>query len=606
MKSIAWLFSLLPFISLGQVTTDIRNGTLNGWEQFPEKRILTDSGFTLPLSATLLYYEARPHDILINEIMADPSPPVYLPEFEYLELYNRSASLISIENWTLEVGTRKYLLSGQMPPDDYLIITYTEAVGQFTSYGQVKGLFSSVTALANTGQTLILKDQYGDIIDAVSYEENWYNDPFKRQGGWSLERIDQENYCAGRENWTDAESVEGGTPGEENSVKNIIPDFEAPFVKGVQIISEKEIRILFNENISRDFFYEENPFSISGSINQIIKFTPSLPFYNSCVLELKDPLFHGKVYELLISDNLRDCLGNKRSEPLIVMFGKPVSPAFTDIIITEVLYSPYPGCPEFIEIYCNSNELIDLSELIIGVDYGPGSETRKEYIVTEPQLFFPGDYLALTTNPERLKDYYDILVPESLYLMKNMPLLRNDGGCIELTTRSLQLIDKYCYSKNDQYPLLNSDYGVSFERMFIDRNPGYNCQWHSASSVAGFATPGYKNSQSLSLEIFSETLSIDPRTFTPDNDGTDDVTVITYHLNTEGFTGNIMIFNAAGILVKHLARNELLGFTGNFIWDGRDESGQVCSTGIYLVLFDAFNLKGAKIREKSTVLLVRR
>ena len=557
-------------------------------------------------SAKFLYYEAISYDILINEIMADPSPPVYLPEYEYLELYNRTQYPVPIENWSLEVGIKEYLLSGQIPPNGYLIITNDGAVELFNSYGNVAGLFTSVTALANSGNTIILKDRYGEIIDAVAYEESWYTDDFKRQGGWSLERIDPENVCAGMTNWSDAVSMTGGTPGSENSVRNVNRDFQPPFVKGVQIVSDREIRILFNESIAKDYFFEGNPFSIADGLNQVIRITPSLPFYNSCLIELMDPMYQGKVYGLLMREDFRDCAGNYGSHPWLVRFGMPVPPGFTDIIITEVLYSPYPGCPEFIEIYCNSDELLDLSGLILGINYGSGSETKREYVVNEQQLFFPGEYLALTTNPDKLENYYDILYPERLYLMKNMPSLRNEGGCIELTDRSFQLIDKYCYSKNDQFPLLNSDQGVSLERMNIDRNPGFLSHWHSASSVAGFGTPGYKNSQLLNPEVFPETISINPGTFTPDNDGYEDVAIISYHVHEEGYTGNIQIFNASGRQVKHIARNELLGITGSFVWDGRDESGQLSRTGIYLVYFDAFNLKGGRIRKKATVLLVRK
>ena len=205
-----------------------------------------------------------------------------------------------------------------------------------------------------------------------------------------------------------------------------------------------------------------------------------------------------------------------------------------------------------------------------------------------------------------LSDFYHIPAPGCLFTVKKMPSLRDAGGCIELCDRSLQLIDRYCYSKNQHYPLLNDDHGVSLERMDLNSLPGYLGTWHSASSLSGFATPGYANSQSVNELPDEESFRIDPGLFTPDNDGTDDVAVISFITGEQGFTGNVLIFDATGRCERFLARNELLGPEGQFIWDGTDDNGQLSSTGIYLVFFDAFNLKGERIRKKGTVLLVRK
>lgn len=553
-----------------------------------------------------ILYKAKPYDILFTEIMADPLPEVLLPGNEYLELFNRTGYKISIEGWTLEAGTKSYTLAGIVQPDSYLIITYSGAKELFIGYGEVLGLFSSTSTLTNTGLTLILKDNHGEIIDAVEYSDSWYRDEFKGMGGWSLERIDVSNVCTGFENWIASVSHAGGTPGRVNSVSAPNPDLELPYVSGVQIVSGNSINIIFNESVRREFFYGESPFKITGSSNSITGIYPALPFYDACRIELRDSIMEGQTYEMMANENFSDCSGNKYIQALKIRFGIPVLPQFTDIILTEVLYSPYPGCPEFIEIYSNSDQILDLSGLIIGLDYNDGMPVKREYLINNQQLLFPGDYLVLVSDPKALKNFYHIRFPERLFTMKNLPSLRNEGGCIELSDRSFQIIDLYCYSKNDHYSLLDSDAGVSLERMNIDRRPGYESSWHSASSVSGFATPGYENSQALSLINSDESLSIEPGTFTPDNDGKDDVVVISYKLKEEGYTGNIIIFNASGLRVINLAMNESLGFGGSFVWDGKNFSGIKCQTGIYLVYFDAFNLKGKRIRKKKTVLLVNR
>lgn len=599
MKSIICLFSGWLFISLAFNLFKIHNSlitTLNGF-WFKENE---DAFHEIQNT------EVEPYEIVINEIMADPSPSVYLPEFEYLELFNKSLHPVDLKGWTLEAGTRIYNLSGTIDPADFIILTYIPAVDVFREYGNVLGIFTSSVALNNNGQLLILKNGNNEIIDAVLYEDKWYDEPFKAQGGWSLERIDPDNICSGKENWKVSESLSGGSPGKINSVYTSNPDIYPPYIKGIEILGEKEIIVHFNESIDRNFFNSLIPFKIISGENRIVRITPSLPFYNSCIIEFQSVLEGGKIYKLTLGDKFCDCAGNHPDIELSISFGRPLKPGCTDIILTEVLFAPFPGCPEFIEIYNNTDSLLNLSDIVIGIsnDNNP-KEIKREYLVNEMSLFFPHEYLVITTQPELLENYYEIKFPERLFQMKKMPALKDAGGCIELTDRSLQLLDRFCYSVQNHYSLLNDYHGVSLERINIDKSPGFLSKWHSASSNAGFATPGYKNSQDYNYLHHEKLLNIEPELFTPDNDGKDDIVVISYFISEEGYTGNVIVFDAYGRQIKHLAQNELLGVSGFFIWDGTNDLGQLNTTGLYLIYFEAFNLKGNRLREKQTVILIR-
>jgi len=100
-------------------------------------------------------------------------------------------------------------------------------------------------------------------------------------------------------------------------------------------------------------------------------------------------------------------------------------------------------------------------------------------------------------------------------------------------------------------------------------------------------------------------MEIIPEIFSPNNDGKDDILEIHFSLEKEGFVGTVAIFDPSGRLVSFLGKNEILGTSGMFLWDGRDDLGNICGTGLYLVYAELWNLKGEKERFKKAAVLVR-
>ena len=48
---------------------------------------------------------------------------------------------------------------------------------------------------------LVAAAKTGKIINAISYTDKWYNDDNKSEGGWSIERVNPNLYCEGKNNW---------------------------------------------------------------------------------------------------------------------------------------------------------------------------------------------------------------------------------------------------------------------------------------------------------------------------------------------------------------------------------------------------------------------
>ena len=161
---------------------------------------------------------AMPNDIIITEIFADPSPSVGLPEVEFLEIYNRSTNPFNVNGWKITDGSSTGTLgSFILLPSQYLILAPQSAASLFNPYGNVLGLAIFPT-LNNSGDAMTLLDPGGAVINAVHYYSTWYGDVDKQGGGYSLERIDPEDFCLESENWIASNNPTGGTPGTQNSV----------------------------------------------------------------------------------------------------------------------------------------------------------------------------------------------------------------------------------------------------------------------------------------------------------------------------------------------------------------------------------------------------
>jgi hypothetical protein len=148
--------------------------------------------------------------------------------------------------------------------------------------------------------------------------------------------------------------------------------------------------------------------------------------------------------------------------------------------------------------------------------------------------------------------------------------------------------------------------GVSLERIHPDRSSADRTAWHSASSTSGFATPALRNSQFTPGNSRIHNIEVEPAIFSPDNDGIDDVTNISYHFQTPGYMATILIFDAGGRVVRTLVSNELLGSAGSFSWDGLTDDRQKANLGIYIVYFEVFDQSGRVEKAKMTVVLAGR
>lgn len=545
------------------------------------------------------------YDVVIDEIMTDPTPVVSLPTNEWIELKNTTSSPINLLNWRIGDATGQ---SGPMPnfillPDSFVIVCTGSAVAAMSSFGNVISV-TSFPSLDNDGDQLFLKAANGKIIHAVNYTSAWYQNEVKKDGGWTLEMIDTKSPCAGSTNWKASTNTIGGSPGKKNSVDAINNDATAPQLKRAYTIDNSTIILVFDEPLDSLSGATLSNYMVDGGLSFTSAITVS-PLFNLVQLKTSSPLTANTVYTITAS-NVKDCKGNTIGNVNKVKVGLPVDPVAGEWIINEVLFNPRSNAFDYVEFYNNSNKIFDASKLYIANRNSSGVVSSIKVLSAVPYYIFPGDYMVETEEADNLAIQYLVKNPDNVLLITSPPSFPDNEGDVVLLNFQGTVIDEVKYKDDWHFKLIDNAEGVSLERIDPSSPSQDATNWHSAASTAGYGTPTYKNSQYKQTGVIDATITITPKIFSPDNDGRDDITTIQYQLAEPGYVANITIFDAAGRPVRNLVRNGTLALTGYWNWDGLDDKGNKLAIGTYIIFTELFNLQGKKKQFKNTVVVARK
>ncbi len=557
------------------------------------------------LSAPFVYYEAMPFDVVINEIMADPNPAIGIPEYEYLELANLTDYNIDLAGWTLSIGnTVKEFENAWLPAGDYLILAKHDAEAELSTFGNFYG-FSSL-ALTNSGQELILRNGNGQLMSYVKYDNSWYDDPEKEEGGWSLEQINPYNPCETMSNWQASRDLRGGTPGKENSVFDLA--FYYPEISGVSVINNRTSELFFDQVMDSLSLVNSSAYEIDQGMGEPQSVYVSSDNNASVILVYEDELKTGRIYELLIKDTLFNCAGNELIGSS-TQLGLPAKVEKNDIVINEILFNPLGEGVDYLEIYNRSDKILDLQELSLSSireSYPNPPDTNTTRLSLKNHLFFPGKYLLLSEDPEKVKAQYFTSNPDAFLEVPNFPPFNNDAGKVLLSEQGGRLIDRLDYDEDMHYELLNFYDGVALERVHYNRPSHDKTNWHSAAEYVGYGTPAYQNSQFAEEVDMEDPIRVEPEIFSPDNDGHNDLVNIHFDFEREGFTASISIYDASGNKVRSLVNNKLIGTHGFFSWNGFNEQQELAAAGIYIIYFEVFNSGGMVESYRKTCVLAKK
>jgi Lamin Tail Domain/Bacterial Ig-like domain len=550
------------------------------------------------------YFVPFQYDIVIDELMADPTPVVGLPTNEWLELKNTTTFDINLQNYKLgkSTGESGGMPSYVLPAGGYVIVCTGSVVAAMTVYGPTIAV-TSFPSLNNDADRIYLRAPQGTIIHSVNYTDAWYKNELKKDGGWTLEMIDTKNPCTGINNWKASTDARGGSPAAKNSVDAINADATAPKLLRAYAPDPTHVTLVFNEPVD-----SVNAAVVGGySMSDGISITNALPLsvsFDRVSLTLSTPLVANKIYTVT-ANNAKDCSGNIIGVSKTAKVGLVARTDSLDMVVNEILFNPKSNGTDYVEFYNRSKKILNLKNAFIANRNSLGTISSIYQFTTEDYLFFPEDYIVITESADITKRDFVANDPNAIIVLNTLPSFNDDDGNVILLNEQGKVIDEVKYSAKWHFALISNEEAVSLERINADA-ASVQSNFHSAASTIGYGTPTYKNSQNRIDAELQGDIKITPEIVSPDNDGLDDFATIQYSFPEPGYTANITIFDASGRPARFLERNTLCGTKGYFRWDGLGEKQQKLPVGIYIIYTEVFNLNGKTKKFKNTIVLARR
>lgn len=427
--------------------------------------------------------QAVVEEVLITEIMADPTPAVLLPEVEYVEIFNNSTKTFNLSDLIFYNSSTAFSLPDQLfLSGDYWILCDVDDTSAMSNFQNVIGILS-FSALSNSGDDLKIQNSNGDILHEVSYTNNWYGDPNKANGGYALELKNPNLVCIGAANWQASAAAAGGTPSQQNSVFEDTPDTEAPEIGSVISSENTIVTVVFNEVLDEISALQAVNYTVSNGIGA--PFEVNLLSASTVELLFSNAMSNNTSYTLTVA-NVADCSGNAigtiQSNFTNYDFA---TPQLYDILVTEIYADPTPslGLPEleYIELYNRSSSVFNLRDFEL--------TTNGSNLILTDYVLQPNEYVAI----HQATIFMDFSMFGNRLGVEDFPALANSGDNLKLYNANGELVHFVHYS-NTWYGEADKANGGRSLEMISTENYCQNAENWSASRALNGGTPGHVNS----------------------------------------------------------------------------------------------------------------
>jgi hypothetical protein len=573
--------------------------------------------------------QAPSSEVIINEVLANPWDE---DTGEFVELLNRGHEAVDVAGWRLAdavdtndliedyAGPYDWGRPGTViPPGGFALVVDPEYAGEYTTFLDANADSADVLLLTIGKDTTIGNGltNAGDLI-RLGWQGTWLavfgwtSDPGQ---GVSWEKIEPQ---AGDEpgNWVACEHSHGSTPGRRNSVASAqhdvgIPD-EGLYFRPPTPYPGQPVTIAATvqnqgkmpaSGIEVRFYHDADADSLPGEGEQIGSaqgIGDRIPPGEAVVVEQmwSPPASGAHLIVVQASwDDDEDPADNRAFVFLQVRY------LAWSLVINEIMYHPAPSGeeserePEWLEVFHLAGDPIDLAGWTIEDSRGEPEELCDSCPALEPGSFA----VIAAGDPETFQQAYPQAADVVLFPPGGLPSLNNSEDLLLLRDPTGTTVDSVLYSDS-----WGGGNGISVERInpHLGSNDPLNWGWCVRPSGS---TPGATNSIFTPVAPSGAGLSIHPNPFSPDGDGHQEVTVISYHMPTPTAYLRLFLFDVRGRRVRTLADGQRCAAQGDLLWDGKNDVGDTLKMGIYIVYLEALDdRRGVVCRRKETVVLARR
>jgi hypothetical protein len=551
--------------------------------------------------------------IVINEIMYAP----VAGEPEWVEFLNVAADSVNLKNWRVSnrTSSTRYAITSldvMLRREGYAVITKDTALF-FATHPTVSSTVIQSSSMPtflfnNNGDAVVLFDSRGAVMDSVQYMPTWGG-----TNGKSLERIDALFSSNDSTNWGSSQDSVGSTPGRYNSLTPVEYDLRATRINTNVNFPSLDIHVVVT-NVGREaasgyavaLFHDANGDSLPQSSELLERRTVT------SVLQPRDSLVvdftwsepgYGQKRLIATVEYPPDLRPSNNTVHGLAKINYPER----SLVINEIMYQPFSGQAEYVELYNRSQLAVDLRDWKIS-DMRTTSGVANEFTISRlSYVAQPGSHVVVSSDSSVLQ--YFSLVPDSaggfhLFILNRSNLsLNNDGDDVVLTDLTGSIIDSVRYASSWHNAQVADVSGRALERINPELPSTDRRNWSTSAHYLG-GTPGKQNSIYTASVPTSASLSFSPNPFSPDGDGFEDFTLISYEVPSTAALLRIRIFDAKGRLIRTLVNGEPTGARGSVVWDGMNDSREKVRMGIYVVLLEALHAGGTTIHSTKAAVVV--